>query len=40
MGGEKFSEAVSDGQLDEQLKTLRKKVEIAELREKLDRLGG
>jgi len=40
MGGEKFSEAVSDEQLDEQLKTLRKKVEIAELREKLDHLGG
>ena len=39
-GGETFSEAVSDRQLDEQLKTLRKKVEIAELREKLDRLGG
>ena len=40
MGGVQISEAVSDGQLDEQLKTLRKKVEIAELREKLDRLGG
>ena len=40
LGGIKFSEAVSDGQLDEQLKTLRKKVEIAELREKLDHLGG
>ena len=40
MGGIKFSEAVSDGQLDEQLKTLRKKVEVAELREKLDQLGG
>ena len=40
MGGQKFSEAVSDGQLDEQLATLRKKVEIAELREKLGRLGG
>ena len=40
MGGQKFSETVSDGQLDEQLATLRKKVEIAELREKLGRLGG
>ena len=40
MGGIKFSEAVSDGQLDEQLETLRKKVEIAELREKLGHLGG
>ena len=40
MGGEKFSEAVSDGQLDEQLKTLRKKVEIAELSDKLQQLGG
>ena len=40
MGGIKFSEAVSDGQLDEQLEMLRKKVEIAELREKLDHLGG
>ena len=40
MGGIKFSEAVSDGQLDEQLKTLRKKVEIAELRDKLQQLGG
>ena len=40
MGGIKFSEAVSDGQLDEQLETLRKKVEVAELREKLGRLGG
>ena len=40
LGGKGFSEAVSDGQLDEQLKTLRKKVEIAELREKLDQLGG
>ncbi len=40
LGGIKFSEAVSDGQLDEQLETLRKKVEIAELREKLDHPGG
>ena len=40
MGGQQFSETVSDGQLDEQLETLRKKVEIAELREKLGRLGG
>ena len=40
MGGIKFSEAVSDGQLDEQLKTLRKKVEIAELSDRLQQLGG
>ena len=39
-GGETFSEAVSDRQLDEQLKTLRKKVEIAELRDKLQQFGG
>ena len=40
LGGIKFSVDVSDGQLDEQLETLRKKVEIAELREKLDHPGG
>ena len=40
MGGVQISEAVSDGQLDEQLKTLRKKVEIAELSDRLQQLGG
>ena len=40
LGGYPISEAVSDEQLDEQLETLRKKVELAELREKLGHLGG